>query len=175
MSTPTTAAPGAAHEDGRPSREVEVLVVGGGICGIGTVIALREAGVDDVLVLERADELGGTWRDNTYPGCACDIPSVIYSYPFAPNPDWSRVFAGRAEIQEYVLRVAREHGVPEKVALGTELLHARWDEAAQRWVAETSGGTVVARALVLAAGPLHEPVLPDVPGLARFTGTAFHS
>ncbi len=154
---------------------VEVAVVGAGICGIGAAIELQRAGFNDVLLLEKGDELGGTWRDNTYPGCACDIPSVIYSYPFAPNPDWTRVFAERAEIQEYVLRVAHEHGVPQRVRLRTEVLEARWDDTARRWSIETSTGAVSARALILAAGPLHEPVLPDVEGLTTFRGTAFHS
>lgn len=169
----------ATHPPPSPSddqeRTVDVAIIGGGISGIGTAIALRAAGLGDVLVLERAAELGGTWRDNTYPGCACDIPSVIYSYPFAPNPDWTRVFAERAEIQEYVLRTAREHGVPSVTSLNTEVLEARWDDQSARWRLRTSTGPVVARVVVLAAGPLHEPVLPDVPGLARFQGTMFHS
>jgi len=157
------------------TRDVDVAIVGGGISGIGAAIAIREAGLGEVLVLERAGELGGTWRDNTYPGCACDIPSVIYSYPFAPNPGWTRVFAHREEIQEYVLRTAVEHGVPACTSLNTEVHHARWDDADQRWRLATSTGPVRARALVLAAGPLHEPVLPDVPGLDAFAGTTFHS
>jgi len=89
----------------------DVLVIGGGISGIGTVITLREAGFDDVRILERGDTLGGTWRDNTYPGCACDIPSALYSYSFEPNPDWSHVFARRGEIQEYVLDVVEKYRV----------------------------------------------------------------
>jgi cyclohexanone monooxygenase len=156
-------------------RDVDVAVIGGGISGIGAAIAIRAAGLGEVLVLERAGELGGTWRDNTYPGCACDIPSVIYSYPFAPNPGWTRVFARREEIQEYVLRTAREHDVPACTSLDTEVHDATWDTDAQRWRLDTSTGPVTARAVVLAAGPLHEPVMPDVPGLDRFRGTAFHS
>lgn len=156
-------------------REVEVLVLGGGISGIGAAIGLREAGVDDVLILERADELGGTWRDNTYPGCACDIPSHLYSYPFAPNPEWTRVFAERAEIQQYVLGVADRFAIPRCARLGTEVLEAGWDDERQRWILDTTTGRYTARALVIAAGPLHEPVVPDFPGAGRFKGTAFHS
>ena len=156
-------------------RQAEVIVIGGGISGIGTVIKLREAGVDDVLILEKSDRLGGTWRDNTYPGCACDIPSAVYSFSFEPNPDWSRVFAGREEIQEYVTGVAAKHGVPERTHFGTELLDARWDADRCRWALDTTAGAYESRFLVLAVGPLHEPVLPDVEGLGNFTGHAFHS
>ena len=152
-----------------------MAIVGAGICGIGAAIELRRAGITDVVLLEKGEELGGTWRDNTYPGCACDIPSVLYSYGFAPNPDWTRVFAEREEIQAYVLRIAREHGIEPLVELRTEVREARWQEAEQQWVIGTSGGRLLAGALILAAGPLHEPVLPDVEGLSTFAGTAFHS
>ena len=176
MSTTESRPPAAtAALNGSGPRHVEVAVVGAGICGIGAAIELRRAGITDVVLLERSAELGGTWRDNTYPGCACDIPSVLYSYWFAPNPDWTRVFAGQAEIQEYVLRIAREHAVDDQVELNTEVLDAAWDDVAQRWTVETSRGRIVSRALVLAAGPLHEPVMPDVAGLGTFAGTAFHS
>lgn len=158
-----------------PTTHAEVLILGGGICGIGAAIALREQGIDDVLILEKADELGGTWRENTYPGCACDIPSHLYSYPFAPNPDWSRGFAPQAEIQAYVLRTAAAHGIPERTVFGAEVLDARWTEAEQRWVVDTTAGTFTARFFVIAAGPLHEPVVPDLPGVSRFEGFAFHS
>lgn len=155
---------------------VEALVVGGGISGIATSIRLRrEAGLDDVLILEKADQLGGTWRENTYPGCACDIPSHLYSFEFAPNPDWSRVFAERAEIQEYVLRVAGEQGVPERTVFGCEVLEAVWDEPAGLWRLTTTKGAFAAPIMVFAPGPLHEPKLPAVPGLETFRGTTFHS
>jgi cation diffusion facilitator CzcD-associated flavoprotein CzcO len=154
----------------------EALVVGGGISGITTSIRLRaECGLDDVLILERADELGGTWRDNTYPGCACDIPSQLYSSELAPNPDWSRVFAGGAEIQAYVLRLATEHGVPERTVFGCEVLAAAWDETDQLWRLTTTRGRFAAPIMVFAPGPLHEPKIPDVPGLDTFRGTQFHS
>ena len=156
-------------------RRPDVAVIGGGISGIGAAIAVERDGLGTPLVLERAAQLGGTWRDNTYPGCACDIPSHLYSYSFAPNPDWSRMFAEGPEIQSYVLDVAADHGVPSRASLGTEVEAARWDDDAQVWRIETSTGPVEAPALVLAAGPLHEPVLPDVPGIERFRGEAFHS
>lgn len=156
-------------------RRPDVAVIGGGISGIGAAIEIERRGLGTPLILERAGELGGTWRDNTYPGCACDIPSHLYSYSFAPNPDWSRFFAGQAEIHDYVLDVVDRFGVRQRTSVGTEVHAARWDDGAQEWHLETSTGPVRAPALVLAAGPLHEPVLPDVPGLDRFTGDAFHS
>src|SRR5205814_4981001 len=128
-----------ASGDGE-AREVRVAIVGGGFSGIGAAIGLREAGIDDFVLLEKADQLGGTWRDNTYPGCACDIPSALYSYSFAPNPDWGRVFARQEEIQAYLLDTAERHGVPDHVQLGAELLEAVWDGPRRRWMLETSAG-----------------------------------
>jgi cation diffusion facilitator CzcD-associated flavoprotein CzcO len=153
----------------------DVLVIGGGISGVGTVIAMRDAGFDDVRILERADTLGGTWRDNTYPGCACDIPSSLYSYSFEPNPDWSHVFARRGEIQAYVLDVVEKYRVDDSAECGVEVLDAAWDDATQTWDVETSAGRRRGRALVVAAGPLHEPVMPDGVPASAFKGTSWHS
>lgn len=153
----------------------EVIVVGAGISGIGAVIRLQRMGIGDVVILEKAHALGGTWRDNTYPGCACDVPSALYSYSFAPNPGWSRLFAGQHEIREYIERTAAEHGVHERVEFGTELLRAQWDEPTRRWVLETSNGTFTANALIAAAGPWNQPLVPDIPGLDGFAGEVFHS
>ncbi|PTR31589.1 cyclohexanone monooxygenase [Rhodococcus sp. OK519] len=157
------------------TRHHEVIVVGAGISGIGAVIRLQRMGIDDVVVLEKGDALGGTWRDNTYPGCACDVPSALYSYSFAPNSDWSRLFAGQDEIRGYIERTASEHGVHERVRFGTELVRAQWDETARRWVLETSNGTFTANAVIAAAGPWNQPLIPDIPGLDGFTGEVFHS
>lgn len=156
-------------------RRADVAIVGGGICGIGAAIEIERRGLGTPLILERSSRLGGTWRDNTYPGCACDIPSHLYSYSFAPNPDWTRFFAEGPEIQRYVLDVADRFGVPDRTSFDTEVLAARWDDDDQRWRIDTTTGPVEAPVLVLAAGPLHEPVLPDVPGLDRFEGDWFHS
>ncbi|HEX7291129.1 MAG TPA: NAD(P)/FAD-dependent oxidoreductase [Conexibacter sp.] len=156
-------------------RDVRVAIVGGGLSGIGATAMLRRAGIGDVVVLERGDEVGGTWRDNTYPGCACDVPSALYSFSFAPNPSWGRLYAGQAEIQQYARQVAREHGVEEHVVTGADVLSAQWDEGAQRWRIRTTRGDWTARALISATGPWSEPVLPDVPGLDRFAGEVFHS
>ncbi|QBJ95390.1 NAD(P)/FAD-dependent oxidoreductase [Rhodococcus sp. ABRD24] len=157
------------------TRHHEVIVVGAGISGIGAVIRLQRRGIGDIVVLEKSDMLGGTWRDNTYPGCACDVPSALYSYSFAPNTGWSRLFAGQNEIREYIERTAAEHRVHQRVEFGTELLRADWDEPAHRWRLETSKGTFTANVVIAAAGPWNQPLIPDVPGLATFPGKVFHS
>ncbi len=161
--------------DAAAARDVRVAIVGAGFGGLGAAIRLREEGIDDVLILERAAELGGTWRENTYPGAACDVPSQLYSFSFALNPDWTRFYAPQAEILEYLRRTARERGLEECIRFGADLRSARWDQARQRWRIETAGGLVTAEALVAAAGPLSEPSVPDVRGLGSFTGTVFHS
>ncbi len=156
-------------------REVEVAILGGGICGIGAGITLKREGIEDFVILERATELGGTWHHNTYPGCAVDIPSHLYSYSFAMNPDWSRTFAGQPELRRYAVDTAERFGVTEHARLGTEVLAASWSELEQRWSIETSDGHYRARFFIVAAGPLHEPEIPDLPGLSEFRGEIFHS
>jgi cation diffusion facilitator CzcD-associated flavoprotein CzcO len=142
--------------------------------GIATAVALKEARID-FTVLEKADRVGGTWRDNTYPGCGCDVPSSLYSFSFEPNPDWSRTFATQPEILDYVERTARRRGVMEHVRFRTEMLDATWDGDRRRWLVDTTAGRYVAQVLVAAAGPITEPSIPDLPGLDRFTGEVFHS
>lgn len=152
-----------------------VVIIGGGFSGIGVAIRLLKAGIEDFVILEKAPVLGGTWRDNSYPGCACDVPSQLYSYSFAPNPDWGRVFAPAAEIQAYTLDVAREFGVERHVRYDTEVLASRWDEAAACWRIETSQGDYIAKVLVAGLGPLHEPKTPKIEGIEDFQGDIFHS
>ncbi|NUP27143.1 MAG: NAD(P)/FAD-dependent oxidoreductase [Nocardia sp.] len=152
-----------------------IVVLGAGFGGIGLAIKLREAGFDDLVVLERADDLGGTWQANTYPGCACDVPSQLYSYSFAPNPDWSRTYGKQREILEYLRRVAVEHDVVRHIRLGTELTEARWDEDDRVWRIATSRGALTADFFISAAGIFAEAKYPDLPGLDTFEGTAFHS
>jgi cation diffusion facilitator CzcD-associated flavoprotein CzcO len=150
-----------------------VAIVGSGFSGIGLAIRLRQAGVEDFAVLERGAGVGGTWHFNTYPGCACDVPSHLYSFSFAPNPGWSRTYSRQPEIRDYLERVVDDFGVREKIRLGCEVKTARWDGEA--WDIETSAGPLRARVLVSATGPLVEPKIPPFPGLDRFAGPAFHS
>ena len=157
------------------SRHVRVAIVGAGLGGIGTAIRLRQRGMDDFVILERAGDIGGTWRDNSYPGCACDVESHLYSFSFDLNPDWSRAFSPQPEIQEYLRRCAARHGVMPHVRLNHEVLDARWDAAAARWRIRTTQGDWTAPVLVLAQGALSDPSIPALPGLERFRGTVFHS
>ncbi|MFP5219790.1 MAG: flavin-containing monooxygenase [Actinomycetes bacterium] len=172
---PTAPTSAEAPADRPLPASAEVVVVGSGFAGIATAVALLDRGRRDVVVLERGDDVGGTWRDNTYPGCACDVPSHMYSFSFAPNPDWSHAFSPQPEIQAYLQRVARERGVLPLVHLRTELLGARWDDDAQRWTVATSRGELTCRVLVLGTGGLSDPSVPSLPGLERFAGTTFHS
>jgi cation diffusion facilitator CzcD-associated flavoprotein CzcO len=158
-------------------RDARVLIVGAGVSGMTVAIALQRAGVpdDDVLIVDAGSEVGGTWRDNTYPGCACDVPSILYSFSFAQNPDWTRQFATQPEIQEYVRGVAKRFGLDRRVETGVVAGAGRWDDDAQRWFVDTTAGTIRAQFVVAASGPLYEPRLPDVPGLDAFDGPVFHS
>ena len=153
----------------------DVVIVGAGISGIAAGIKLREAGVTDFVVLERADSYGGTWRANTYPGCACDVPSGLYSFSFAPNPEWTRSFSPQPEIQAYLKRCAADFGVLPHVRFGHEVRGAAWDGDARLWRIETSKGPLTASVLVMASGALSDPLVPDLPGLGGFQGRAFHS
>jgi cation diffusion facilitator CzcD-associated flavoprotein CzcO len=152
-----------------------VAVIGAGFGGVGTLIRLRQRGITDAVAFERAAELGGTWRDNSYPGCQCDVPSHLYSFSFAPNPDWSRSFALQPEIQAYLRRTADEHGVQHQIRTGHEVLDARWVPGAQRWALRTSGGDHTADVVVSAHGGLSAPSIPQLAGLDTFGGTVFHS
>ncbi|MEJ7583594.1 MAG: NAD(P)/FAD-dependent oxidoreductase [Acidimicrobiales bacterium] len=169
----TPAAP--ASTDATATTHSRVAVVGTGFAGIGAAVALRQAGFEDFVVFERAGDVGGTWRDNTYPGCQCDVPSHLYSFSFAPNPDWSRTYSLQPEIGAYIRRTAEEHGVLGHIRFHAPVADARWDDAEQRWVLDTPGGRHTADVLVMANGPLSEPKVPAVTGLDRFEGTTFHS
>ncbi len=176
--TETTAPPRSEPGPSSPAseaRELEVIVVGAGFAGIGAAVKLREQGITDFVVLERGHTVGGTWRDNTYPGCACDVPSNLYSFSFAPNPEWSRSFSPQPEIQDYLERVTDDFGVRAHVRIDHELEGAAWGEPSGRWHLRTSRGTYTARFLVSATGALSEPSLPPIEGLDSFPGTTFHS
>ncbi len=156
--------------------QTEVAIVGSGFAGLCMGIKLREAGIEDFVILEKAGELGGTWRDNTYPGCACDIPSYLYSFSFEQNPHWSRMFAPWDEILDYLKHCADKYGITSKIRYDAEVTEAAFDEATGRWAITINGTeTLDARALVAGVGSLHEPKYPDLPGLDSFTGTTFHS
>ncbi|MBF6079769.1 NAD(P)/FAD-dependent oxidoreductase [Nocardia cyriacigeorgica] len=152
-----------------------IAIVGAGFGGIGLAIKLREAGFADLVVLERAGDLGGTWQANTYPGCACDVPSHLYSYSFAPNPRWSRTYGKQPEILEYLRSVATEHDVVRHIRFDTELTAAHWDEQCALWRIDTSRGPLTADFLISAAGVFAEAKYPSLPGLESFEGTTFHS
>lgn len=155
--------------------DITVAIIGSGFGGIGMAARLRRAGITDVVLLERAADLGGTWRDNSYPGAACDVPSHLYCFSFAPNPGWSRSFSPQPEIWEYLRRVAADEGVTGKIRFGEEVTAARWDPAAHVWRIETTSGALTARFLVTATGPLSDPLIPGIPGLGTFAGAVFHS
>ena len=159
----------------RAGGHTRVAIIGSGFGGLGLAIRLERAGDDDFVVLERARDVGGTWRDNTYPGCTCDVPSHLYSFSFAPNPGWSHSFSRQPEIQAYLRRCAEAEGVLPHLRFGREVRGAAWDEGAQRWTVETSEGTLTASVLVMASGALSDPVIPGLPGLDRFRGVSFHS
>ena len=163
-----------APELGTLPAHVDVAIVGSGFAGLNAAIRLRAAG-REFAILERAGDLGGTWRDNSYPGCACDVPSHLYSFSYALNPDWSRSFSPQAEIFEYLKRTAREYGVDDYIYYNAEVVEARWDDTRSLWVIETARGHLTANVLILGTGGLSEPSVPTLPGLENFEGTTFHS
>jgi cation diffusion facilitator CzcD-associated flavoprotein CzcO len=156
-------------------QEKRIAIIGTGFAGLGMAIRLKQEGIDDFVVLEKADDVGGTWRENTYPGVQCDVPSHLYSFSFAPNPNWSRTFPLGDEIWDYLRECAVRYGVMPHIRFGEDVQSADWDDERQRWRIETADDTFTARVLVAGTGPLHEPSIPAVPGLDRFEGRMFHS
>ncbi len=155
--------------------EVRVAILGAGFSGLGMAIRLKEQGIEDFVLLERDEDVGGTWNANTYPGCACDIPSHLYSFSFAPNPEWTRTYSPQPEIWAYLRRCTEQYALAPHLRLGHEVSDAQWDEAAQRWRIETSRGSCSAQVLIAGMGPLSDPKMPELPGLESFEGTVFHS
>ena len=154
----------------------EAVIVGAGFGGMGAAIQLNRLGVNDIAILEREDDLGGTWHVNRYPGLAVDIPSVTYSYSFEPNPYWSRLFAPGAELKRYAEHVADKYGLRRYMRFGTVVRGARWDEAGRCWTVEIDGAeSITARYLLTATGFLSQPKMPDIPGIDTFAGTVVHS
>lgn len=157
-------------------QHIDVAIVGAGFGGLGAAIRLRDSGVDSLLILERGTEVGGTWRDNVYPGCACDVPSHMYSFSFAPNRRWSRPYSQQAEIQDYLLRVTEQYALRPLIRFGVEVQSMRWLPEHERWQIDLPGQEgLLARHVILATGPLNKPLIPDIPGVADFAGVAFHS
>ncbi|HEX5776044.1 MAG TPA: NAD(P)/FAD-dependent oxidoreductase [Caulobacteraceae bacterium] len=156
--------------------DVDVLIVGAGFSGLGLAVRLKTAGRERFLIIEKGDDVGGTWRDNTYPGCACDIPSHLYSLSFEPKSDWTRLYPPQPELFDYLQKVARKHGLYEHIRLKTRMEKAAWDEAAGLWRVTTGqGDEITAKVLVSGVGALHIPSIPKLKGIEKFKGAAFHS
>jgi cation diffusion facilitator CzcD-associated flavoprotein CzcO len=152
-----------------------IAIVGTGFAGLGMAARLKREGIDDFVVLERNEDVGGTWWDNSYPGCQCDVPSHLYSFSFAPNPSWSRTYSLQPEIRDYLRDCAERFGLMPHIRFGCELTSASWDDEDGLWRLETSDGELTVQILVAGVGPLSEPALPDVPGIEHFQGKMFHS
>ena len=162
--------------NGRSSiRHVHVAILGAGFSGLGMAIQLKKHGQHDFIVIEQASDIGGTWRDNTYPGCACDVPSHLYSFSFALNPDWSRSYSSQREIWQYLRHCARRFGIIPHIRWNHQLLNATWNDDEQCWHITTTQAEFTADFFILGNGPLSEPSLPSIPGIERFEGILFHS
>jgi len=156
-------------------RDFHVAILGAGFGGLGMAIRLKQTGVEDFVVFERDEEVGGTWWANTYPGCQCDVPSHLYSYSFALNPEWTRTYPLQPEIRDYLRDCADRYGVRPHLRLGCTVERAEWDDEAELWRLETSDGPFTAQMVIAAPGPLSEPRIPDLPGMEDFRGTVFHT
>jgi len=154
----------------------DCMIIGAGFAGIGAAIRLTRAGIDDIVILERADRVGGTWRDNTYPGAACDIPSLLYSYSWLQKPDWSRGYSGSAEILSYIDAVVEEYRLERFLRFNVDVTGLSFDAARGVWTASTaSGEQYEARTVVAASGPLSNASLPAIRGLDTYAGHKIHS
>jgi len=153
----------------------QILIVGTGFAGLGMAIRLKEMGINDFIIIERAKDVGGTWRDNRYPGAACDVPSHLYSFSFEPNADWSRVYPTQPELETYLQNVADKWQLRPHIRFDHTLNQARYDESNSQWLVNTSGGDFKARFVISGNGGLAEPKLPDIPGVESFAGHHFHS
>ncbi|KWK48474.1 alpha/beta hydrolase [Burkholderia stagnalis] len=174
MHSPESTAPDAAAA--AAAAPLAAIIIGAGFAGIGMAIALQREGMHDFVILERAHDVGGVWRDNSYPGAACDVPSHLYSFSFEPNPRWSRTFAPQAEIHAYLQHCARKYGLARHLRFGAEVRHARYDEPHAQWRVTLADGTELSAALLVSGtGQLSRPALPTLPGMETFRGHAFHS
>lgn len=163
------------YGDGMTTTSLQTIIIGAGMSGLLAAIRLKQAGVEFV-VLEKSNDVGGTWLDNAYPGSGCDVPSHLYSYSFAGNPDWSRLFARQPEILDYFRAQADRFGVRDNIAFGTDVASADWDEATAHWTVTAADGRAwSAPALIVATGQLNRPRTPDIAGRETFTGTQLHT
>lgn len=153
----------------------KTLVIGCGLSGIAVAVKLMESGINDFVILEKADRPGGTWRENTYPGCGCDVPSVFYSYSFNPSAEWNYAFAKQPEIQAYIENTLEKMHLGAFLQLNTDVTETRWLEEERHWLISTNKGEYRAQFVIFATGPITEPSLPKIPGLDKFSGPVFHS
>ncbi|ENX37374.1 flavin-containing monooxygenase [Acinetobacter courvalinii] len=153
----------------------DVVIIGAGFSGIAAGIKLQKENIHNFIILEKSNEVGGVWRENTYPGCECDVPSSIYSYSFAPNPNWSHIFSKQKEIQQYIKDVSNRFKMDQHILFNTELSTAAWSNEQQVWLIDTNQGRYTAKFVFFATGPLSEPATPAVKGLESFKGKVFHS
>ncbi|EDY86551.1 monooxygenase, flavin-binding family [gamma proteobacterium HTCC5015] len=151
------------------------FIVGAGISGLAAAIKLKQSGYEHFKIIEKANRVGGTWRENTYPGCGCDVPSSLYSYSFAPSSEWSHLFAKQPEILHYLETVSRDFDIEPMIEFNTSLDEARWDEQKKYWVLDTNNGRHFAKSVIFATGPITEPSIPKLPDLENFKGEMFHS
>ena len=156
-------------------REAELVIIGAGFGGLAAGIRAIQSGFKDVLLLERSGDVGGVWRDNSYPGCACDVQSHLYSLSFAPNPAWSHDYSKQPEIHGYLRRCAHDFGLTSRIHYHTEVQRLEWHEGSAQWLLQTNHGEYRARWVILAMGSLSDPLIPDIEGQERFAGLAFHS
>ncbi len=162
--------------DSHGDEPIPIAIIGAGFAGLGMAIRLLATGRRDFVIFEKAESLGGTWRDNTYPGCGCDIPSHLYSFSFEQDPGWSRSFASQAEILRYLQRVATKHNLRQRINFATRIVSLTWDDTAGLWrLAADDGRRFTARVVVAGTGGLHVPRLPEIPGIEQFDGPCFHS
>lgn len=175
MTTQAKTKAGSTKKAATPAHIYDTFIVGAGISGIAAAIRLDQVGYSNYKIIEKASRVGGTWRENTYPGCGCDVPSSLYSYSFAPSAKWSHLFARQPEILNYLEEVSEKFDVNSRIEFNNELLNAEWDEARQLWVMDTSNGQYLSRTVVFATGPITEAQIPRLDGLDTFTGEMFHS
>ncbi len=159
----------------QPVHTYDTIVVGAGISGIAAAYQMNQVGYHDYVVLEKANRVGGTWRDNNYPGCGCDVPSALYSFSFSPSHKWSHLFAKQPEILSYLEEVVEKYDLGKKIEFNNELISAKWDEVKHIWHLETSKGTYQAKTVIFTTGPITEPSMPKLKGIETFKGEMFHS